>query len=118
MSDNVRHCICCRARTQERRKERALIEASRPKRPPTKLETLDARKKGYRFMSDLSTEMALRWSLKQHCHSMKRIDGRCRWCVIERKVLTVGHMASKRPAPSWWTRFMLDWEKRSRHNLT
>lgn len=98
----------CEAKSIEHR----LMEVTRPKRPPTRIEIIAARKKAYQAMSDLCTEIALRWSLKEHHHSMKRVDYRCRWCVIERKVLTTGHMASKQPAPRWWILFMGEYRNR------
>lgn len=72
----------------------------------SKGQILRARSRGYEYASDLLTEMALRWSLKQHGHSLGQVDPGCRWCAVERRILTPGLRASKRPEAGWWRQFI------------
>lgn len=79
-------------------------------------EALEARSRYYRFISDLGTEMALQWSLRKHSHRLDRVLDTCRWCIIERRVLKHGHMASVKKPPLWWKRFIEEWQ-RSLHEV-
>jgi hypothetical protein len=71
---------------------------------------LKERKRRYQFISDLGTEMALRWSLSQHDHGMDLVRPGCHWCDIESLVIANGHMASKKNPPKWWNEFVLEWK--------
>lgn len=81
---------------------------SRPGNAPTFEETIEARQRGYQAYSDLVTEIALRWSLTKHIHSLDAVYPSCRWCEVEGRVLAVGHMASIKPRPDWWKEFIAE----------
>ncbi len=90
----------------QRRQERKLIDASRHRRPPNARQIVQARQRGYFGHSDMGTEKALKWVLPKHPHSMDVLHPKCHWCDLERRILAIGHMASVRPPPAWWKRFM------------
>ena len=71
---------------------------------------IGGRARNYQFESDLGTEMALRWSMDKHGHSLTRIFRDCRWCITERRVFRAGHLASLKKPPTWWKRFIREWQ--------
>ena len=93
---------------EEEAKQRKMVDAMRPKRPPTMGEIVKARERGYWFQNDLLTEQALKWVLPKHPHSLSAFYEKCRWCALEKRIMTLGHMASFRPSPTWWRKFLAE----------
>ncbi len=93
---------------KEAARQRRLADALRPKKPPSDREIIQAREKRYHFYNDLVTEGALKASLPKHPHPLDVMEDGCSWCGIERRIFAKGHMASLRPQPAWWKRFVAD----------
>jgi len=93
---------------KEAARQRKLADASRPKKPPSDREIIEARVDGYRFYNDLGTELALKASMAKHPHPMDMMEAGCPLCGIERRIFAKGHMASLRPQPAWWKRFIAE----------
>jgi hypothetical protein len=93
---------------EEAARQRKAANALRPKNPPSGREIIRAREKRYFASNDLVTEGALQASMARHPHPLDVMQDECHWCKLERRIFAKGHMASLRPSPAWWRRFVAE----------